>query len=126
MNIGIVEDSPLIQERLRRMLEQLPGARIVGMASDMKSAEQLLLQQDPDLPLAEKIEAVILDTQLSDGNCLALVKKMKHAFPKIKVVVFSNHASDEYRFLAQRAGADQFLDKSTDSELLIPLLQLWK
>jgi len=126
MNIGIVEDSPLIQERLKRMLEQLPEARIVGIAGDMKSAEQLLLQQDPGLTAADKIQAVILDTQLPDGNCLEIVKKMKHAFPQIKVVVFSNHASDEYRFLAKRAGADEFLDKSTDGELLIPLLQLWK
>ena len=54
------------------------------------------------------------------------LKKLKRVAPEIKVVVFSNHSSDECRLLAKRAGADKFLDKSTDSELLVPLLQLWQ
>ena len=121
MNVCLVEDSIPIQERLKRMIEQLPQIRISGIAGNLQYAEEVLLQQ-PD----SDIEAVVLDSQLPDGNSLELLKKIKHQKPQLKVVVFSNHASDECRLLAQRAGADSFLDKSTDCELLAQLLQHWQ
>ncbi|MET3108448.1 DNA-binding NarL/FixJ family response regulator [Oxalobacteraceae bacterium GrIS 2.11] len=121
MNVCVVEDSVLIQDRIKRMIEQLPGTTVVSIASDRKSAEKLLMQS-----AAGGFQVLILDTQLPDGNGLELVKKVKQIHPDIKVVIFSNHASDECRFLAERAGADRFLDKSTDSELLVPVLQNWQ
>jgi len=121
MNVCLVEDSLPIQDRLKRMIEQLPLIRITGLAGSLKIAEQMLLQQTDS-----EVQAVVLDSQLPDGNSLELLKKIKHQKPEIKVVVFSNHATEECRILAQRAGADSFLDKSTDCELLVQLLQNWQ
>lgn len=103
------------------MIEQLPLTKVSGIASSIRSAEQMLLQQ-PD----SEVQAVVLDSQLPDGNSLELLKKIKLQRPEIKIVVFSNHATEESRLLAQRAGADSFLDKSTDCELLVQLLQDWQ
>ena len=108
------------------MIEPLPQTKISGIAPDLKSAEQMLLPPEASLSEEQQIQAVVLDMQLPDGNSLDLLKKIKQNKPEIKVVVFSNHASDECRLLAQRAGADSFLDKSTDSELLVQLLQHWQ
>jgi len=126
MNVCIVEDSIPIQERLKRMIEQLPGMNIAAIAGDLNNAEQMLLQDETELAPECQIQVVVLDTQLPDGNSLELLKKIKLTRPQIKVVVFSNHASEEGRVLAQRAGADGFLDKSADSELLMQVLQNWQ
>jgi len=108
------------------MIEPLPQTSISGIAADLKSAEQMLLLPEADFGEERRIQVVVLDTQLPDGNSLELLKKIKQQKPGMKVVVFSNHASDECRLLARRAGADSFLDKSTDSELLVQLLQNWQ
>ncbi|TDK65631.1 response regulator [Sapientia aquatica] len=125
MNVCIVEDSVHIQERLKNMIEQFPEIHVSSIAGDLATATRLILKNNEYVEDTEEVQAVILDTQLPDGNSLGLLKTIKASIPTIKVVVFSNHADEECRKLAMRAGADSFLDKSTDSDQLIPLLQLW-
>jgi DNA-binding NarL/FixJ family response regulator len=118
MNLFIVEDSLLIQNRLVRFIEELPDISIVGISTDIISAYDKILDAHTD--------AMILDIQLRDGNGLVLLKKIKTTHPEIRVVVLSNHSSDANRMQALRAGADSFLDKSTDFEQIPNLLHRWQ
>jgi DNA-binding NarL/FixJ family response regulator len=118
MNLYIVEDSVLIQNRLVRFVEEVPGMHVLGVASDMGSAYQALLGNDAD--------ALILDLQLADGNGLQLLRNIKQSRPAIKVVILTNHATENNRVLALRAGADGFLDKSTDFGSLQDYLLRWQ
>lgn len=118
MNLYIVEDSALIQNRLIRFVEELPNMHVVGVAGDIGSAYQEILDSDPD--------AMILDIQLSDGNGLQLLKSIKQYKPAIKVVVLTNHSTEANRLQALRAGADGFLDKSTDFNLIPDILCRWQ
>jgi DNA-binding NarL/FixJ family response regulator len=118
MNLFIVEDSPYIQNRLIRFVEELPDVRVVGVAGDISSAYSAILDTDAD--------AMILDVQLSDGNGLHLLKNIKQNKPGIKVVVLTNHSTDANRLQALRAGADDFLDKSTDFEQIPQILHDWQ
>lgn len=118
MNLYIVEDSALIQNRLIRFVEELPDMHIVGVAGDISSAYKDIL--------ANHTDAMILDIQLSDGNGLQLLKDIKQNKPAIKVVVLTNHSTDANRLQALRAGADGFLDKSTDFGLIPDLLRHWQ
>jgi DNA-binding NarL/FixJ family response regulator len=117
MNLFIVEDSLLIQNRLVRFIEELPDISIVGMSPDIGSAYEKILDTHA--------EAMILDIQLSDGNGLILLKKIKTTHPEIRVVVLTNHSSEANRMQALRAGADSFLDKSTDFEQIPGILHRW-
>ncbi|MBI3286355.1 MAG: response regulator transcription factor [Burkholderiales bacterium] len=118
MNLFIVEDSALIQNRLIRFIEEIPGMHVVGVAGDIDSAYQGILGSHAD--------AMILDIQLSDGNGLQLLKDIKQSKPEIKVVVLTNHSTEANRIHALRAGADGFLDKSTDFELIPGILHRWQ
>jgi DNA-binding NarL/FixJ family response regulator len=118
MNLFIVEDSLLIQNRLMRLIEELQNVCVVGISADMTSAFDKIVSTHAD--------AMILDIQLSDGNGLVLLKKIKSTHPEIRVVVLSNHSSDANRMQAIRAGADKFLDKSTDFEQIPSLLHSWQ
>lgn len=118
MNLFIVEDSLLIQNRLVRFIEELPDVSIVGISPDIGSAYDKILNAHAD--------AMILDIQLSDGNGLVLLKKIKNTHPEIRVVVLTNHSSEANRMQALRAGADSFLDKSTDFEQIPNILHRWQ
>ncbi len=118
MNLFIVEDSLLIQNRLMRFIEELPDINIVGISSEISGAYEKILSTHTD--------AMILDIQLSDGNGLGLLKQIKTSTPNIRVVVLTNHSNEANRMQALRAGADSFLDKSTDFEQIPALLQRWQ
>lgn len=118
MNLFIVEDSLLIQNRLMRFIEELPDIDIVGISSEISGAYEKILSTHTD--------AMILDIQLSDGNGLGLLKQIKISTPNIRVVVLTNHSNEANRMQALRAGADSFLDKSTDFEQIPALLQRWQ
>jgi DNA-binding NarL/FixJ family response regulator len=118
MNLFIVEDSLLIQNRLVRFIEELPDISIVGVTPDIGSAYTKIVDAHAD--------AMILDMQLSDGNGLILLKKIKTHHPEIRVVVLTNHSSEANRMQALRAGADSFLDKSTDFDQIPSILHRWQ
>ncbi|MFZ6658250.1 response regulator [Undibacterium sp. TJN19] len=118
MNLYIVEDSLLIQQRLIQFVEELNDMHVIGVAADINSAYQAVLNSNTD--------AMILDIQLADGNGLELLKSIKQSKPAIKVVILTNHASEANRLHAARSGADGFLDKSTDFGLLQDYLLRWQ
>ncbi|MES2048990.1 MAG: response regulator transcription factor [Pseudomonadota bacterium] len=118
MNLFIVEDSVHIQNRLRAFVEELPDVHVVGVASEVDNAYRAIIDVNPD--------ALILDLQLGDGNGLTLLKSIKQNKPNIKVVVLTNHSTDANRLHALRAGADNFLDKSTDFEQISSILHDWQ
>lgn len=118
MNLYIVEDSALIQNRLVRFVEEIPDMHIVGVAADVNTAFEGVMNTDTD--------AMILDIQLGEGNGLQLLKNVKQNKPGIKVVVLTNHSTDANRLYALRAGADGFLDKSTDFGQIPDILHRWQ
>jgi DNA-binding NarL/FixJ family response regulator len=118
MKVYVVEDSDAICERIVRMVDDVKGAIVVGTADVVSSAIHGIERHLPDV--------VILDIQLLDGNGLTVLQHIKKMMPDIKVIVLTNFNSDQYRNLAQRYGADAFLDKSNDFMQIPSLLQGWQ
>ena len=118
MNLLIVEDSVLIQNRLVRFVEEIPGMHVVGVSDNVGSAYRDILKGD--------VDAMILDLQLGEENGLDLLKSVKQSKPEVKVVVLTNHSTDDNRIHALRAGADDFLDKSRDFALIPEVLHRWQ
>lgn len=118
MNLFIVEDSILIQNRLVQFIEELPDMHIMGVSGDVNEAYRTILDISPD--------AMILDLQLGEGNGLSLLKDIKKYKPNIKVMILTNHATDANRLHALRAGADNFLDKSNDFQQIPSILHEWQ
>jgi len=118
MNLFIVEDSVLIQKRLIRFVEEIPGMHVVGVSGDIATAFDGVLNSDTD--------AMILDLQLGEDNGLDLLKNIKQNKPAVKIVVLTNHSTEDNRVHALRAGADGFLDKSTDFALIPDFLHRWQ
>ena len=109
-SVFLVEDSASIRERLLRLLESVPGARVIGQASDAEEAIAAILAARPDV--------VLLDVQLDQSSGFDVLRAVHGLEPAIAFYMLSNFASEPYRRQAERLGARGFFDKSTDFERL--------
>ena len=108
LKVYVVEDSPLIVERLREMLGAIDGTEIAGHASEPGAAIGAILAARPDI--------VVLDIKLGDDSGFDVLRAVHDRAPAIDVYMLSNFATEPYRRLAERLGARGFFDKSTEFE----------
>lgn len=104
--VYLVEDSPLVSERLIEMLDAVPEARVVGLATRADEAIRDILAEHPDV--------VLLDIQLDRSSGFDVLRALHEQAPEIEVYMLSGFASDPYRHLAARLGARGFFDKATE------------
>lgn len=104
--VYLVEDSPLVRERLLELLAAVPGARVVGVANRADQATREILARRPDI--------VMLDIRLEQGSGFDVLRALRAGAPQTEVYMLSGFSSDPYRRLALQLGARDFFDKSTD------------
>ncbi len=104
--VFLVEDSPIVLERLEAMLGTITGAATVGHASRAEEAIHGILDTRPD--------AVVLDINLSQGSGFDVLRAVRAQAPAIDVYMLTNFTADAYRRLAERLGVRGFFDKSTE------------
>lgn len=104
----VVEDSPIVRERLISLIGEVPNVAVVGQAEEGLKAAELFDQLRPD--------SVILDIQLPGINGMELLVRFKKAHPACVVMVLTTYAFKEFRHRCLAAGADYFLDKATEFE----------
>ena len=115
MRVFIVDDSSVIVERLTLLLEGIPGVELVGHAADVPQAVQRLLETRPD--------ALVLDLHMPGGTGLDVLRAIRPVRPGIHVLVVTNYPEDEYRRQCLTAGAEYFLDKSTEFKKIPGILR---
>jgi len=107
MNVFVVEDAPEIRKRLAAIVRGVPGVTVVGEAVSVRGAV--------DGVLANAVDVMLLDLQLTDGSGLDVLAAVKPQHPGLYVIVLSNFASSQqYRDASLAAGADVVLDKTTE------------
>ncbi len=106
--VFLVEDSPLIRERLFALFASVEGVNTVGYADNAESAIRDILGKRPD--------AVVLDVSLAQGSGIEVLKALAAQAPEIDVYMLTNFATPQYRRLCERLGAKGFFDKSTEFE----------
>lgn len=105
-SIFLVEDSLPICERMIEMIESVPGAQVVGIASRADEAVRGILAARPDL--------VVLDLVLAQGTGIDVLRELHLKAPRTDVYMLSGYPIEPYRRLARRLGARDFFDKSTE------------
>lgn len=108
MRVFVVEDSPVVCERLQEMVADIDGACAIGTAAGAEAAIAAILAAQPDV--------VVLDLRLAQGSGLDVLRALRTQAPAIGVYMLSNFSDAPYRRLAARLGALDFFDKSTEFE----------
>ena len=103
----VVEDEPLLQQRLRGVLLQLgyaPDALV--FAGSLAEARACLA--------AQPVALALVDLQLPDGNGRELIAQMRADDPGLGILVVSAWSSEEAILGALRAGATGYVLKERD------------
>jgi DNA-binding NarL/FixJ family response regulator len=114
IKVFLADDSALVRDRLGAMLAE-QDMDIVGEAETPQASIELILTVQPDV--------VVLDVQLEGGSGLEVLRAVRRMKPGIAFVIFSNHASPDYRRRFLGEGAERFLDKSTEFDQLLDAVQ---
>jgi PAS domain S-box-containing protein len=112
----VVDDSPVVRNRVRRLLADTPGVRVVGEAEGVADAVAAIRLSRPD--------AVILDLRLKGGTGLEVLERVQDLAPPPRIVLLTNYDQQEYRDAARALGAVHFLDKSREFDRVAEALGL--
>ena len=110
----IIEDDVSFAATLaRRMTKHNFSCQQVHQADQALHA---CLQQKPD--------CILLDMKLASENGLTLIKPIRAALPKVKLVLLTGFASVATAVQAMRLGADDYLAKPVNTQMLLTALDI--
>ncbi len=115
MKVFVADNSALLRKQIIGVLSELRGIEIVGQAQVAPEALRAIRERQPDV--------VTLDIRMSDGGGIDVLKKLKQEGSAPVVIVLTNSISPPYRKSSVEAGADFFLDKSTEFKELRGIIQ---
>lgn len=110
----IVEDTPLVAERLSQLLTETDRIEILGPASTVTEAIELID--------AHAVEGALVDLALDGGSGFSVIEHIRDRDTACLIIVLTGHVSDELRRRCEVLGADHFLHKSTQFEQAVELL----
>jgi len=114
-NVFIVDDSPVVRERLARMIGELPGIDIVGQAEIAFEALNAIRKLRPAV--------VVLDISMPGSSGIYVLETLKREEPCPMVIMLTNFSHDQYRRKCLQLGADYFFDKTSEFEKVIDVLR---
>ena len=118
IKVFIADDSLIVREHLVTMLEELAGIEIVGQAENVAEAISAIRNLQPD--------AVILDILMPGGSGIKVLQNIKQAGAGPMVIILTNYPYPVFRQKCLQAGADFFLDKSTEFDQIPELFGRFK
>jgi DNA-binding NarL/FixJ family response regulator len=118
IKVFIADDSLIVREHLVTMLDELAGVEIVGQAENVAEAIRGIQNLQPDV--------VILDIRMPDGSGIDVLQNIKQDKVAPMVIILTNYPYPGYRQRCLNAGADFFLDKSTEFDQIPKLFERFK
>jgi DNA-binding NarL/FixJ family response regulator len=113
--VFVVDDHPIVRERLAELIAQEPDLQVCGEAEDASSALRAMQAQPPDI--------AVVDITLKDTYGIELIKDLKERVPGVPVLVLSMHDESLYGERAIRAGAKGYLNKQEATKKVIPAIR---
>lgn len=111
LDVLLVDDSRTVLAQLERILSDLDGLSIVGMARDGAAAIRMASESKPDL--------VLMDIVMPGLDGLSALRTIKCMHPQMQVAMVSSVSGDSTKAEeAFRLGACQVLGKPFDPEVI--------
>lgn len=111
VRIVLVDDHAVVRAGYRRFLEQQPGYSVIAEAASGEEAYALLQRVSPDI--------VLLDLSMPGLGGLSSLRRFKLRWPLLPVLVFSMHDTAAFATQALRAGANGYVTKGSDPQLMV-------
>ena len=106
----IVDDNEIVRRALRGILQTNPEWEVCGEAADGAAALELLEESRPDM--------VILDFQMPGINGLETARRMLTIFPKLPILLFTQHASPDLEKHSKEVGIRAMVSKTATLSMI--------
>jgi len=113
--IFVVDDHPLVRERLAQLIAQQADLTVCGEADSASAALMGLAFAPADL--------VIVDLSLQDSAGLELIKALQRLHSSLPVLVLSMHDESLYAERVFRAGARGYINKRESAQKVIDAIR---
>ncbi len=111
IKVAVVDDQELVREGFTAILAAQPDIEVVGAAADGTQALALCRDTEPDV--------VLMDIRMPGMDGLDATACLVRDHPRIKVLVLTTFALDEYVVRSLRLGASGFLLKDSPRASLL-------
>ncbi len=113
--ILIVDDHPLVRERLTEIINREADLTVCGEAEDRHDALAAVAAKRPEL--------IIVDLTLKNSDGLELIKDVRARWPKVRMLVVSMHEESLYAERVIRAGALGYITKQEATRRILQAIR---
>ena len=108
MSLYVIDDHPMVRQMIGMLLRRLrPASKVVELEKVSELQAALIKNGEPEL--------FVLDVLLPGVKGATAISDVKKMYPEIPLVVLSAMPSGEARDACLEAGADLYIEKSTDT-----------
>jgi two-component system, NarL family, invasion response regulator UvrY len=111
IRVLIADDHNIVRDGLRRILAANADIEVAGEAASGDQALALVKSGDYDVAM--------LDLSMPGLSGLDLIKRIRIEKPKLRILVLSMHAEQQYAARVLKAGASGYLNKDSAAEQLV-------
>lgn len=108
--IIIVDDHFIFRNGLKDLLAEIPGAEVIGEASNGQEFLQMLEKHTPDI--------VLMDIKMPEINGIEATRKAMEKYPDLKIMALSMFGESDYVEEMLQAGAIGYLLKNIGKDEL--------
>lgn len=115
LRVLVAEDNDDLRSLLATIISAEPDLECVGTATDVDSVLASTVEQSADV--------LVLDLELQGRSSIDLLRTVRRNGSKMTIIVFSGHSHPEMIRHTLAAGADAYVPKSGDYEMLLDAIR---
>ena len=115
VRIVIVDDHPMVRERLAEIINREADMKVCGEAEDRPNGLEVIGREKPDL--------AIIDLTLKRSNGLDLIKDLRAMHPELRILVVSMQEENLYAERVIRAGAHGYITKQEATRKILEAIR---
>ena len=115
INLIIADDHPIVRRGLVFFLKTQPDINVAGEASNGNEVVQLAENLQPDV--------ILMDLLMPGINGIEATKKIKTAYPHIRIIILTSFSDQDQVIPAIEAGADGYQLKDVEPDILVQAIR---
>ena len=110
-----IDDDRRFLKVLQNVLREDPDFQLVGEAANGEQAIRRIQELQPDV--------VLVDIVMPTLSGFDTMRRIKHRWPEIKIILVTAHPEPEYAMAAFKNGADGFIEKQRLAGALVRVMR---
>jgi len=116
MTIVLADADAHFRDRLKKRLEKISGAHVVGESSDSEETTAMILNRKPDI--------AVLNSSLRDGCGIEVLRHIKRLMVPPTIIIVTDDPSRDNQTSCSLAGADFIFEKAREDDKMISTVRL--